>query len=61
MNVRTATNNISNKQIKSVKLFLHNFTTMFYKVVSKTIYSSKETTTPIILKLPHYIEHTPLY
>ena len=61
MNTHTTTNNILNKQVKSVKLFLHNFTTMFYKVVSETIYRSKETTTPIILNIPHYIKRTPLY
>ena len=58
MNVRTTTTIILNKQVKSVKLFLCNFSTMLYKVVSKAMYTNKETTTtPIILNAPHYIKH----
>ncbi len=58
MNVRTTTTIILNKQVKSVKLFLCNFSTMLYKVAINAMYTGcKKTTTPIILNIPHYIKH----
>ena len=54
MNVRTSTNNYTNKQINNVNLFLYKNSTMFSKVVTST---QENNYYPIILNAPHHIKH----